>query len=788
MTNIQPKRKQFIHTIVQGESSELLYSELFPKKLSVDEKNELERSSIEILNNCVPPKPLHQTRNNNTGIVIGYIQSGKTMSFTSVIALARDNGYKIVVVISGRTKLLLDQTIERLDDDLVLKDDNILILSSPDINDFEAVKDILNNDKRNKTLIVPVLKQQNRIRNLTRLFRHPDLQQHLEKQTVIIIDDESDQASLNTNERSNARFNLSAESAIFSSIKGLRQSLPNHSYIQYTATPQANLLTSYLSLLSPDWHVLLKPGNKYTGGKVFFEDSNHLVEGIKNEGSLTPPEFTQLKSYPDSLYNSIIEYLLVSSIICYNSPIDKAINKKSSMLIHPTWKVDKGIKKFYDWTVGIIKGLKNDLKEEHYVDFKKVYNVLETHLKNKGKLIPGFEHLIDVVENDILNASLKVHCVTGGYLDSNQKFPWKNYKHHILVGGQLLDRGFTVEDLIITYMPRDSAGVNQADTIQQRCRFFGYKKSYIDYCKVYITSGLIKDFKDYVRHEENLHNFLKYHSLQEFKKHKSPMLMSNNLRPTNLSRIAEDIVTHHLKGFHHFEPSYPYIEENNLLTTNFLKEIKSYSKGELIPHIEKDKSPNTTHNLYKVSIDIFLNYLDYFEMNNPYEQMKKMTIYKYLDYLKTELKQDELWIIEISPELQQGRPRSINMCFNEDKMLKYTTADGITKEIKASEAAERGKNDPAKEAWITMMDEHTENKYAISQIASGYPAYFSDRKLLKSTNSNFGYNNEVIVQIHKIFAGLKTPKYVEFKDKSFYTLAFNFSEQFAERYISLDSN
>jgi hypothetical protein len=788
MANIQLKKKQFIHAIVQGESSELLYSQLYPKKLSKDERNELERSSLEILSKCVPPKLLIPSRNNNTGIVIGYIQSGKTMSFTSVIALARDNGYKIVVVISGRTKLLLDQTIDRLDDDLVLNDDNILILSSPNINDFETVKDVLNNDKRNKTLIVPVLKQQNRIRNLTRLFRHPDLQNHLEKQTVIIIDDESDQASLNTNERSNARFNLSAESAIFSSIKGLRHSLPNHSYIQYTATPQANLLTSYLSLLSPDWHVLLTPGNNYTGGKIFFNDSNQLVEEIKNEGQFTPPNFTKLKSYPESLYNSIIEYLIVSSIICYSSADNMKISKKSSMLIHPTWKVDKGIKKFYDWTVGIIKGLKNDLKEENIADFKKVYKLLEAHFKKRDKLIPAFEHLIDIIENDILNASLKVHCVTGGYLENNQKFPWKNYKHHILVGGQLLDRGFTVEDLVTTYMPRDSAGINQADTIQQRCRFFGYKKSYIDYCKVYLTAGLIDDFKDYVQHEENLHDFLKNHSLQEFKKHKSPMLLSDNLRPTNLSRIAQDIVTHHLKGFHHFEPSYPYIEQNNALTTNFLIDIKNCFKGELFPHVKKDKTDNTTHNVYKVSIDIFMNFLDDFEMNNPYEQMKKMTIYKYLDYLKTEFEQDELWVIEMSPNLPQGRTRSINMDFDKEKMLEYKTADSIVRKIKASIAAEKGKNDPAKEAWIAMMDEHAENKYVISQIASGYPAYFSDRKLLKSTDSNFGYNNEVIVQIHKIFAGLKTPKYVEFKDKSFYTLAFNFSDEYAQRYINLDTN
>jgi hypothetical protein len=787
MANIQPKRKQFSNAIAPGESCELLYSELHPKKLSFDEKNELEESSLEILSKCVPPRLQTQSRNNNTGIVIGYIQSGKTMSFTSVIALARDNEYKIVVVISGRTKLLLEQTIDRLEDDLVVNDDNILILSNSNFNDYETLVDILSNEKRNKTLIIPILKQQNRIRNLTSLFRHPDLKKYFEKQSVIIIDDESDQASLNTNERKNARFNLSAESAIYSSIKGLRQSLANHSYVQYTATPQANLLTDYLSLLSPDWHVLLKPGNSYTGGKVFFDSSNNIVTDIKQEG-LYPPNFTQLKSAPESLYNSILEYLLVSAIICYSGNNEKPINKKSSMLIHPTWKVEKGITKFYNWTIGIIKGIKNDLKDNEQTDLKKVFTLLEKKLASKNIPIPKFENLLDVIENEILCGSLKVHPVTGGYLDNNQKFPWKNHKHHILVGGQLLDRGFTVEDLVITYMPRDNAGLNQADTIQQRCRFFGYKKSYIDFCKVYLTPGMIDDFKNYVRHEEDLHVFLNNHSLVEFKKHNSPMLMSNTLIPTNLSRIAQNVVAHHLKSFQYFEPSYPYIDDNNSLTKKFLNEIKSYSKGELVPKDKKDKTPNTVHNLYKISIDLFMDYLDEFEVNNAFEQMKKSNIYKYLDYLKTGFQQQELWVIEMSPKLPEGRKRTITMNFDGEKILKYKSSDGKIKEIKAASAADKGKNDPAKEVWIEMMEELNVNKYNISEIGAGYPAYFADRKLLKSTNSEFGYNNEAIVQIHKIFAGLKTPKYVEFQGKSFYTLAFNFSEQFAERYINLDTN
>ena len=74
---------------------------------------------------------------------------------------------------------------------------------------------------------------------------------------MLIIDDEADQASLNTQERKNNRKGTFDESAIFNSLKQLKDSLPNHSFIQYTATPLANLLIDQYNILSPKWHVIL---------------------------------------------------------------------------------------------------------------------------------------------------------------------------------------------------------------------------------------------------------------------------------------------------------------------------------------------------------------------------------------------------------------------------------------------------------------------------------------------------------------------------------------------------
>src|SRR5258708_29313643 len=74
--------------------------------------------AVSVLGKCVPPTAAAQT---TTGLVLGFVQSGKTLSFTTVAALARDNGYPMVIVINGTVTNLLGQSTQRLEDDLQLQ-------------------------------------------------------------------------------------------------------------------------------------------------------------------------------------------------------------------------------------------------------------------------------------------------------------------------------------------------------------------------------------------------------------------------------------------------------------------------------------------------------------------------------------------------------------------------------------------------------------------------------------------------------------------------------------------
>ena len=73
-----------------------------------------------------------------------------------------------------------------------------------------------------------------------------------------------------------------------------------------------------------------------------------------------------------------------------------------------------------------------------------------------------------------------------------------------------MDRGFTVEGLTVTYMPR-GVGTRTANTIQQRARFFGYKRQYLGYCRVYLEAAALDAYVRYVDHEEDLRSRLVSH-------------------------------------------------------------------------------------------------------------------------------------------------------------------------------------------------------------------------------------------------------------------------------------
>ena len=129
-----------------------------------------------------------------------------------------------------------------------------------------------------RTALITVLKNRPRIDALVKALS----QSAIGERPCLIIDDEADQHGLNTNIQQ-ADYGATY-SAVYGSLLALRAALPRHTYVQYTATPQALLLISVLDSLSPQFGWVLPAGAGYCGGDSFFGQNTlgELVRAISD--------------------------------------------------------------------------------------------------------------------------------------------------------------------------------------------------------------------------------------------------------------------------------------------------------------------------------------------------------------------------------------------------------------------------------------------------------------------------------------------------------------------------
>ena len=450
-----------------------------------------------------------------TGLVVGYVQSGKTMSFETVATLARDNAFQIVIVVVGISISLLEQSTGRLRRDLRLDDPDRprrwIPFQNPSADDptVQALRDVLD-DWRDpgtphdfkKTILITVLKHHKRLQNLTDLIRALKLV----GVPVLIIDDEADQASLN-NEVAQRQ-----ESTTYRCFMELRQALPTHTYLQYTATPQAPLLVSIIDSLSPNFVQVLEPGDAYVGGQEFFGGDLTLVCVIPPED--VPTTAFPLVEPPESLLDALRIFMVGVA-----AGIKQGVNTGNrSMLVHPSHRTAQH-QEYYNWVRDIVEEWKRIFalqenepdKQELIEDFRITYNDL---VQTVGDTLPAFDELMKYFLVAFRNTRvLEVNAREG----QTPTVDWRSAYGWILVAGQAVDRGFTVEGLTVTYMPR-GIGMGNADTVQQRARFFGYKRPYLGYCRVYLEQGTLQAYQAYVEHEEDIRT-----QLMEFQESGQPL-------------------------------------------------------------------------------------------------------------------------------------------------------------------------------------------------------------------------------------------------------------------------
>jgi len=491
-----------------------------------------------ILGRCHPPENPPGKR---TGLVVGYVQSGKTMSFETVIALARDNGYGLVILLAGTKNILLDQSEDRLIKDLGIDDgdggwfheNNPTIARKGHIGD--RLSSWCGNPTRKRAVLITVLKHSGHLANLATLLQKLPLS----KVPALVIDDESDQAGLNTRAAAvrRSRAGTNTASKTYSSILQVRNALPHHSYLQYTATPQANLLLAQADLLNPEFSELVTPGDAYTGGKAFFKDNAGLVKIIPM--AQVPSSTVRLAAPPKTLLQAFRTFLLVAAQHQLTRTLGKDRNR--TMMVHPA-VLTASHAMYKNWVETAQRTMFAAVKRLQTTDLPAAAKLFADEyeaLKTTFPAIRPLPHLIDAMVDEVFDDFRVVEI--NGTEQAEKKVKWKETKYWVLVGAAKLDRGYTVEGLCVTYMPRPLGTSAAADNLQQRARFFGYKKAYLGLCRVYVQSDVEEAFRDYVEHEEFIRGALSAHRGKPLSEWRRDFILTDLLSPTRPNVVGLDV-------------------------------------------------------------------------------------------------------------------------------------------------------------------------------------------------------------------------------------------------------
>lgn len=541
------------------------FSSFVTSPMPQDQQDRLRAETLRILRTCVDPAESLTKPRANAGLVLGYVQSGKTSSFTAAAALARDNSYDLIIVIAGVNKILTNQTYSRLQKDLGLDKADVANrwtkVLNPKIGKDPAVQHVqtqiltrassrqAGNAPIGAVPLIVVMKETSHLKNLNAILKGVKESNDLRGLTVLVIDDECHMATPNVAKQNEDDTQIS-KSRIYELIGEMRSFLPHHTLLQYTATPQANLLCALEDEFRPDFVRLLGHGPGYTGGQTFF------VDPPKGQSIRQIPLHEQAAAYAASSSDESIPSLrrafATFLILAANDRLEKIQSgthdfEKVSMLVHSSSGLAMHLV-FQQWLTnlrgtwqGLLKGpagspdrqsLRVDEFEPAYLDLSQTAS-------------PSLCALDDLYGSPIVDVLQQLHLwlidgnkSAGG--TSNPDFNVSNY--HVLNGGEILGVGFTIPRLHVTHLLRNK-GQGQMDTIQQRGRFFGYCGPWIDRIRVWLEDEVKEAFEEYVEEEDFLRRDLsEYDEMDKnLKGWKVRLRMNPNAKPCRRAAIKREV-------------------------------------------------------------------------------------------------------------------------------------------------------------------------------------------------------------------------------------------------------
>jgi hypothetical protein len=447
---------------------------------------------LTVCNDSVDQLLAQPTQSNRPGMLLGMIQSGKTKAFIGALAIAFDNGFDHAVVLTKGTKVLARQTVARLRRDLRLAIEQEFV----SVYDIMTLPGSLSPWELARKLILVCKKEDDNLERLTDVLtqQYPELAE----KKILLIDDEADLASIGYR-RSQG---VVVANVIPTQMNDLRDSLTNASYLLVTATPYALYLqpeeiviptTQQVFLpIRPAFTELVPVHAAYIGGEFYFEKSQvpgtiasflHVEVDPTELDTLRTPNSPALNladvltsNSINALRRSIITFLVGGTIRRCQQDEACLPRKRYSFIVHTETK-----NAAHTWQCAIVTDLIQRLRQAAQMNIATItpfisaaYDDLSGSVTVAGTQLPPLPSVLGLIPAMLDGLGIQTvnrESDIEQLLDENGQLQLRN-PLNIFIGGNILDRGITIDNVIGFYYGRNPQR-SQQDTVLQHARMYG---------------------------------------------------------------------------------------------------------------------------------------------------------------------------------------------------------------------------------------------------------------------------------------------------------------------------
>jgi hypothetical protein len=498
--------------------------------------NSLDRVTDEILD--LSGNPASHNGWPRRGLVMGDVQSGKTSNYTGLVCKAADAGYRLVILLTGTIESLRRQTQERMDHGFVGLDSSGVVTRNRQrreigvglINGMRAAGVFTSTlqDFRvttvnqlgfklqafNEPVLLVVKKHKRILENLTEWLRtfNANADGAIDL-PMLLIDDEADNASVNTNPVK--------ATAINSAIRSLLSLFPRSTYVGFTATPFANVFIdpeSQEDMLGDDLfprdfvYALDAPSNYLGAAKIFGDDSPYdCLRKISDATSVFPQPHTadlHVSSLPNSLTIAVLTFFIANAIM----DLRRDMPRHRSMLVNVSHYTDVQ-NQVSDRIHELVRQMQDDIRNYAGLSIsdalrnktmRSLHEIFESEYQASGAT---WAEVQSILPSSVMPIEVRPVNQKSGASSLSYAMYEQSGLRVIAVGGNSLSRGLTLEGLCISYFYR---GTQMYDTLLQMGRWFGYRTGYEDIIRIWMSNDAVSWYEHIAEATEELRREIRY--------------------------------------------------------------------------------------------------------------------------------------------------------------------------------------------------------------------------------------------------------------------------------------